>query len=141
MSEAAYAGDLTAQEAWKLLSEDQSAVLVDCRTRPEWMFVGIPDLGGLGRQAVLAEWQAFPSMQVNGEFASQLRAQGIGEDQPILFICRSGSRSKFAAIAMTTEGFARCYNVAGGFEGPHDNDRHRGVVDGWKAADLPWIQE
>lgn len=141
MSAQSYAGDISVQEAWKLLSDDDSAVLVDVRTRPEWVFVGIPDMSGLGRETVFCEWQSFPTMQVNGEFAAQLRAKGIGEDQPMLFLCRSGQRSKAAAIAMTEQGFTRCYNVAGGFEGPPDGERHRGKVGGWKAAGLPWIQE
>ena len=141
MSAESYAGDISVQEAWKLLSDDDSAVLVDVRTRPEWVFVGIPDMSGLGRETVFCEWQSFPTMQVNGEFAAQLRAKGIAEDQPMLFLCRSGQRSKAAAIAMTEQGFTRCYNVAGGFEGPPDGERHRGKVGGWKAAGLPWIQE
>jgi len=141
VSAESYAGDISVQEAWKLLSDDDSAVLVDVRTRPEWVFVGIPDMSGLGRETVFCEWQSFPTMQVNGEFAAQLRAKGIAEDQPMLFLCRSGQRSKAAAIAMTEQGFTRCYNVAGGFEGPPDGERHRGKVGGWKAAGLPWIQE
>lgn len=141
MSNEAYAGDITAEEAWEKLVQDEGAVLVDCRTRPEWLFVGIPDLSSLGKKTVFAEWQVFPSMQVNGDFAQQLRDAGVAEDQQVLFICRSGARSKSAAIAMTNQGFSRCFNVGGGFEGPHDDDKHRGRVDGWKASDLPWIQE
>jgi hypothetical protein len=26
------------------------------------------------------------------------------------------------------------------FEGPLDEDRHRGYIGGWKAAGLPWLQ-
>jgi hypothetical protein len=33
-----------------------------------------------------------------------------------------------------------CHNVAGGFEGPLDDERHRGTAGGWKAAGLPWLQ-
>ena len=73
--------------------------------------------------------------------AGQVRAGGAVEDAPVLFICRSGNRSKAAAIAMTAAGFARCYNVAEGFEGAPDDKGHRGVVGGWKVAGLPWIQE
>lgn len=141
MSHKGYAGDLTAQDAWRLLADDEQAVLVDCRTRPEWLFVGIPHLASLGKRPVLTEWQTFPSMQVNGEFAAQLKAAGVREDQPILFLCRSGARSRAAAMAMTAAGFRACYNVSGGFEGPHDKDKHRGTSDGWKAVGLPWIQE
>jgi len=42
---------------------------------------------------------------------------------------------------MTRLGFSRAYNLAGGFEGMHDPARHRGSVDGWKAAGLPWLQD
>ena len=145
LSADAYAGDVSAQEAWDLLSKDSSAVLVDCRTRPEWSFVGIPDLSALEAKAIFTEWQVFPSMQVNAEFAAQLRASGADPDadgaRPLLFICRSGVRSKAAAIAMTQSGYGPCYNVSGGFEGPLDGNKHRGGSDGWKAASLPWIQE
>ncbi len=145
LSAEAYAGDVTAREAWDLLSENGSAVLVDCRTRPEWSFVGIPDLGALEATVVFAEWQVFPSMAINAEFAVQLRAGGAVADaaggRPLLFICRSGVRSKAAAMAMTQAGFGPCYNVSGGFEGPLDDHKHRGGSDGWKAAALPWIQE
>ena len=27
-----------------------------------------------------------------------------------------------------------------GFEGPLDEERHRGCVEGWKAEGLPWAQ-
>jgi hypothetical protein len=37
-------------------------------------------------------------------------------------------------------GYRACHNVAGGFEGQLDDERHRGSVGGWKAAGLPWLQ-
>jgi rhodanese-related sulfurtransferase len=58
----------------------------------------------------------------------------------VLFLCRSGGRSKSAAIAQTGAGYKKCYNVAGGFEGDLDADGHRGHIGGWKAAGLPWKQ-
>jgi rhodanese-related sulfurtransferase len=42
---------------------------------------------------------------------------------------------------MTAQGYARAFNLAGGFEGGLDPSRHRGRVDGWKAAGLPWMQD
>jgi rhodanese-related sulfurtransferase len=45
-----------------------------------------------------------------------------------------------AAKAMASVGYRACHNVAGGFEGPLDDGRHRGSVEGWKAAGLPWQQ-
>lgn len=136
-----YAGDVTPSQAWEILKESPDAVLVDCRTQPEWAFVGIPDLSPLDRKPVLLPWQLFPNMQVNPEFTNQARSAGAKEDRPVLFLCRSGARSRAAAIALTQAGFERCYNIAGGFEGPLDDSRHRGRREGWKAEGLPWIQD
>ena len=65
---------------------------------------------------------------------------GADKDAPVLFLCRSGARSRSAAIALTAAGFSRAYNIVGGFEGDLDGDRHRGQTNGWKAAGLPWKQ-
>jgi len=92
----------------------------------------------------MIEWSQYPSMARNGEFetqvASQLKAQGVEADTPIVFICRSGARSLSAAKAMSAKGYRSCFNLAGGFEGDLDGERHRGQSSGWKRAGLPWMQ-
>jgi rhodanese-related sulfurtransferase len=136
-----YAGDVAPKTAWQILAESPDAVLVDVRTQPEWVFVGVPDLGQLGKKAAFIPWQVFPSMGLNPEFARQVAAAGAKPDRPVLFLCRSGGRSRAAAIAMTAQGFTRAYNIVGGFEGPLDPKHHRGTTDGWKANGLPWLQD
>ena len=85
-------------------------------------------------------FQEFPAMQVNLQFASQVRDAGIDPKAQIFLLCRSGARSAAAASALTAAGFENCYNVAEGFEGDKDTDGHRGTIGGWKAAGLPWVQ-
>jgi rhodanese-related sulfurtransferase len=80
-------------------------------------------------------------MARNPDFAAELARAGIGKGQPLYFLCRSGARSRSAAIAMTGLGYGPCSNVAGGFEGNRDSDGHRGTVEGWKAAGCPWRQD
>ncbi|MSP81742.1 MAG: rhodanese-like domain-containing protein [Alphaproteobacteria bacterium] len=135
-----YAGDVTVQEAWAILERQPAAVLVDVRTTAEWSFVGVPDLAPLGKQPSFLAWQVFPSMQVNPDFVAALEADGIDRDAPLLFLCRSGGRSKAAAIAMTERGFTSCFNLLDGFEGAADEKGHRGTRAGWMAAGLPWKQ-
>ncbi|MEP2828638.1 rhodanese-like domain-containing protein [Parvibaculum sp.] len=137
-----YAGDVTPEEAWRVLSARSDAVLVDVRTRAEWSFVGVPDLSGAGKEPVLVEWQQFPTMAQNAGFAADLVALlgAARREAPVFFLCRSGARSKAAAIAMSQSGFASCFNIDGGFEGDLDAARHRGGRNGWKAANLPWVQ-
>ena len=140
MNAPAYAGDISPMQAWKLLSEDDAATLVDVRTPAEWNYVGVPDLSSVGKQPLLLPWVFFPSMERNEQFVAQLEKAGLDREAPLLFICRSGARSRAAAIAMTARGFTRCYNVGSGFEGDLDQGRHRGTVSGWKAEGLPWLQ-
>lgn len=139
-----YAGDISAREAWEVLKKDPKAQLVDVRTAAEWTFVGVPDLSALGRKVVTVEWQSFPSMARNADFeaavAAQLKAAGVADATPVFFLCRSGARSRAAAIAMTAKGFTACFNVSSGFEGDLDGERHRGRENGWKADGLPWMQ-
>lgn len=135
-----YAGDITPTEAWERLKTTPNAKLIDVRTQAEWVYVGVPDLASLGKQPLLVQWQTFPAMGRNDAFADQLKGQGIGPDDTLLFLCRSGVRSKAAAELMTQLGFTASYNIVDGFEGPLNDSRHRGAAAGWKAAGLPWVQ-
>lgn len=137
---ATYAGDIDPREAWRILGEEPGAILVDVRTDAEWNFVGIPDLSSLGKQALLVAWQVYPGMARNAAFVDEVAAKAPEKGAPLLFICRSGARSRAAAEAMTAAGYGRCYNVATGFEGDLDGTRHRGAVNGWKVQGLPWAQ-
>ena len=132
------------EATWQGLASRPGSQLIDVRTRAEWTYVGIPDLGPIGKRAVLVEWQTFPDQAVDPRFAErlagELKALGVQLDDDLFFICRSGGRSLAAAKAMAEAGYQACHNVAGGFEGPLDDDRHRGSVGGWKTAGLPWLQ-
>jgi len=135
---AGYAGDVSPTQAYELLAEDD-AVLVDVRTQPEWHFVGLPDLAPLDKLVIGVPWQQYPDGSLNHDFVDQLAGAGVPENATVLFICRSGARSRSAAIAATTAGYTTAYNVADGFEGPVDQHGHR-TSRGWKAAGLPWRQ-
>ena len=137
---AGYAGDVSPNTAWKILSENKDAILIDVRTHAEWNYVGLPDLATLGGKPALLEWQVFPSMQPNPEFVTALSGAVANREATLLFLCRSGARSAAAAKAMTAAGYSTCLNVADGFEGPLDAQAKRGASAGWKAAGLPWRQ-
>lgn len=140
MNYGSYAGDLDPAATWRELSGDPLASLVDVRTNAEWAYVGIPDLAAIGRQVLCVSWKLFPDDAVNTAFVDQIRAAGVAPSQRIFLICRSGQRSRDAAIALTAAGFETCYNVAEGFEGDRNPAGHRGTVNGWKVAGLPWRQ-
>lgn len=139
-----YAGDVTAPYAYTALSSN--AVIVDVRTIAEWNFVGLPALSP--EQLVVCEWQGYPDMQRNPEFVAKVseeilarsNAEAPADAPEVYFLCRSGARSRSAAMAMTQAGFPKCFNIQNGFEGDPDADGHRGIVNGWKVDGLPWRQ-
>ena len=132
--------DISPRATWDALRADPDALLVDVRTDAEWNFVGLPDLAEAHKQPALIPWQLYPSMQVNGAFADNLRKAGATPMSKLFFLCRSGARSLAAAQAAQAAGFPHAANVADGFEGPPDAEGHRGTVAGWKAEGLPWRQ-
>ena len=133
-----YAGDITPQESWKVLSDNPDAVLVDVRTEAEWNWVGVPDLSGLGREVVFVQWNTASGRNEN--FVADLIAAGVSPgERPVIFLCRSGNRSIPAAEAATAAGIAPSYNMLDGFEGQLDGSGHRGAT-GWRADGLPWKQ-
>ncbi|CAM2741873.1 sulfurtransferase [Mycobacterium intermedium] len=138
-----YAGDITPLEAWKILTDNPRAVLVDVRTDAEWRFVGVPDLSSLGRDVVYIEWNTSDGRR-NENFLAELKEQvpsGDGEqERPVLFLCRSGNRSIGAAETATAAGITPAYNVLDGFEGHLNAEGHRGET-GWRAIGLPWTQK
>lgn len=139
-----YAGDIDCRGAFERLRADPGAQLIDVRTMAEWTYVGVPDIGTLGKRALFVEWQQFPAGTVNPEFVAQadaaLARAGAPAGGALLMLCRSGGRSAAAAMALTAAGYGPAYNILGGFEGDLDEHRQRGRRNGWKAAGLPWQQ-
>ena len=126
------AGDVTPREAWALLRAG-AARLVDVRTEAEWTYVGRVD------GAPLVEWRSFGAEQPNPRFVEQLR-EASPPDVPVMFLCRSGVRSRAAAEVATRAGWRAALNVLEGFEGDLDDDGRRGAIGGWRKAGLPWSQ-
>lgn len=128
-----YEGALLPKEAFEIMQSAPGVRLVDVRSRAEIDWVGkIPG-------AAEVEWATYPGMRPNPHFLAQLE-QSVDKEALVLFICRSGMRSHFAAIAARQAGYADCYNVLEGFEGDKNGENHRNSVNGWRAAGLPWEQ-
>ena len=139
-----YGGDVSAADAWRELQAAADATLIDVRTAAEWAFVGVPALAGIGKEPLFVAWNEFPSGAQVPDFAGRLKAvlseHRVGHDAPLYFLCRSGARSRSAAIVATAAGYRHAYNIEQGFEGTLDADRHRATPGSWKAEGLPWVQ-
>ena len=138
-SSAPEAEEVSPQEAWKMLKEMPRTKLVDVRTVPEWLYVGLPEIVATKRALLQISWHVFPDMTMNVAFIQDLK-RAASSDDVLLFVCRSGGRSLAAARAAKEAGLKQSYSIRGGFEGPIDAQGHRGNVEGWKCAGLPWRQ-
>lgn len=121
--------------AHAFLQAHPEAVLVDCRTEIEHMYVGHP----AGAEHIA--WQEAPDWEIDPGFADKVKRL-VKQDlmRPVLLICRSGNRSVDAGLALEQAGFTAVINVLEGFEGPLDDDYHRGTLGGWRLRGLPWYQ-
>lgn len=131
-----YAGAVTPAEAFALLQANPNVKLIDVRTQAERDWVGkvsVPD-----GQHFAVQWSLYPGGARNEDFLSQLAACAK-QDDVLLFLCRSGVRSRHAALAATGAGYAQCFDILEGFEGDRDAAGHRKSVGGWCHAGLPWI--
>lgn len=130
-----YAGAVTPAQAYALLLADTNIKLIDVRTAAERDWVGRVDIKEPQHGAV--EWNLYPQGTPNPAFLAQLGALAV-KQQVLLFLCRSGVRSRHAAKAATEAGYADCYDILQGFEGDKDQAGHRKTVGGWCHAQLPW---
>ena len=132
----AYTGNmkhLEPAEAFEFLRTQPQAVLIDCRSEFEYLFVGHP------ASAILVAWYDGIDWALNPHFVGQVR-MAASHDRPVILICRSGNRSKEAGQALENAGFTQVYNVLYGFEGELNEHHQRGTLNGWRHDGLPWEQ-
>ena len=131
-----YRGAVTPAEAHSLLEGNPAIKLVDVRTQAERDWVGVVDLPAL--QHLFVQWNLYPDGKPNPQFIEQLAAVATPDDT-LLFLCRSGVRSKHAAKLASEHGYGNCFDILEGFEGNKDAQGHRKTVEGWCKAGLPWL--
>ena len=147
-----YAGALTPKEAFSVLEAEPTATLIDVRTAAERDWVGRVDIPE--NQHASVEWSHYPTGTENPDFLAQLKRAAAsekaeaagsvdndptGKERVLLFLCRSGVRSKHAARKATQAGYRQCFDILEGFEGDKDDAGHRKTIAGWCQAGLPWI--
>jgi rhodanese-related sulfurtransferase len=121
------------KEAYDFLQHNPEAVLVDCRSEIEFLFVGHPS----GAHHVA--WNDGPDWAVNPHFVGQVK-KIASMNRPVVLSCRSGQRSVDAGVALEQAGFGDVINVLEGFEGPLDEHHQRSNLSGWRKEGLPWEQ-
>ncbi|MBC3881244.1 rhodanese-like domain-containing protein [Undibacterium sp. LX40W] len=132
-----YAGAMLPEAAYALLQEDTEAVLVDVRTNAERDWVGRVIIDESQHRAV--QWSLYPGGSPNPDFLVQLQEAVPNKNTVVVFLCRSGVRSRHAAKLATEHGYTSCFDILQGFEGDKDHHAHRKTIGGWCSANLPWV--
>lgn len=130
------------KQSFEFLQQNPQAILIDCRSSMEFLFVGHP----VG--AINIAWIDEPDWEINPNFVNEVRKLILAkapaaiqiEDHPLLIICRSGKRSLDAGKVLLQAGFRAIYNIAEGFEGELNAQHQRSTLGGWRFHGLPWEQ-
>ena len=101
--------ELSPPETYAALSEDDTAVLIDCRSAAEWHFTGIPDLSAIGKKPLLVAI-ADEGGRPNPDFVSQV-SETVDVKTPVYVICRVGGRSANACRMLAEADFTTLANV------------------------------
>ncbi len=141
-----YEDDLDVHEAYAMMKK--GAVLVDVRTPAEYIYAGhVPgavslpvldyhytpkplklrlELAKMESDKKIDPHKAYAITPIeNKEFLEEAKKlRKLTHNAPLLIICRSGARSRYAANILAKNGFSEVYNVEGGFLA-------------WKEAKLP----
>ncbi|MBN2751103.1 MAG: rhodanese-like domain-containing protein [Rhodospirillaceae bacterium] len=114
---------LKPHQAWSKM-ERKEAILIDVRTRPEWLQTGVPQNA---RQVTLSDPRG-----AAGFVAGVKKAVRGDMKTPVMLICRTGNRSAQAALLLVNAGFKTVYNVPEGVIG-------NGRDTGWAWRGLPMV--
>ncbi len=96
--------EISPQEAQALLEEDQDVILLDVRTKEEFMEKRIPG-----------------SVLIPDYDLAELAAQELPDkDATILVYCRTGRRSEASSRQLIEMGYTRVYDLGGIVDWPYD---------------------
>jgi rhodanese-related sulfurtransferase len=90
------------------LQNEQSAVIVDIRTPPEWRETGVvPD------SKLLMFFDDKGGYDVNG-WLKEFKKYVPNKNRPFILVCRTASRTKLLGDFLNSQGYKRVYHLKGG---------------------------
>ena len=112
---------IKAIEAFDFLSKKINSHLIDTRSDIEWKTTGIPDLSSINKETNLINWGPVLDQTFFEQYKNFLLSS-FNQNDNLLFICRSGSRSLMAAQFAIKFGFENCFNIFEGFYNENDQN-------------------
>ena len=113
--------NIKATDAFDFLSKKDNSHLIDTRSDIEWKSTGIPDLSSINKETNLINWGPVLD-QIFFEQYKNFLLTSFNQNDNLLFICRSGSRSLMAAQFAIKFGFKNSFNIFEGFYNENDQN-------------------
>ena len=113
--------NIKAIDAFDFLSKKDDSHLIDTRSDIEWKSTGIPDLSSINKETNLINWGPVLD-QIFFEKYKNFLLSSFNQNDNLLFICRSGSRSLIAAQFAIKFGFENSFNIFEGFHNENDQN-------------------
>jgi len=134
---------LSAAEVPAFIKKHKNTLFVDVRTPAEVEYVGYSYLMDKNIPVHFVNFKKwndkkgrYSDTPKNKHFVADvkkaLKAKGLSKADNIIVMCRSGSRSAYAAKKLFKDGYKHVYSVVDGFEGGKDKHYKHRTVDGWK---------
>ncbi len=140
-------GDVAPTKAYEMAKDNPHVFIVDVRSRPEYVLIGHPTIA---HHIPLKFWTGKHTskgygMATNKNFGQDLMKTFNPKTDTLIFMCRSGKRSCFAANEAVKAGWPadKVLNMMGGFEGDKVSNslsayNGQRLLGGWKNEGLPW---
>ena len=143
---------MTAQQADEHVQKNMDKTLfVDVRTPGELVYLGAPTsidthvpfefMDTTQWNEKKSEYVQYKNKNFVADIGERMTKKGLGKDDTIILMCRSGNRSANAVNALAEAGYTKVYNLVEGYEGDKAKDgptKGKRTVDGWKNAGLDW---
>ena len=113
--------NIKATDAFDFLSKKDNSHLIDTRSDIEWKSTGIPDLSSINKETNLINWGPVLDQTFFEQYKNFLLSS-FNQNDNLLFICRSGSRSLMAAQFAIKFGFENSFNIYEGFYNENDQN-------------------
>ena len=113
--------NIKATDAFDFLSKKDNSHLIDTRSDIEWKTTGIPDLSSINKETTLINWGPVLDQTFFEQYKNFLLSS-FNQNDNLLFICRSGSRSLMAAQFAIKFGFENSFNIYEGFYNENDQN-------------------
>ena len=113
--------NIKATNAFDFLSKKVDSHLIDTRSDLEWKTTGIPDLSSINKETNLINWGPVLDQTFFEQYKNFLLSS-FNQNDNLLFICRSGSRSLMAAQFAIKFGFKNSFNIFEGFYNENDQN-------------------